>query len=135
MRLNYAFTATAAEFTPADGRVWVLGGDYDTVSVPAFPVSIPSITVVMKFLLEPSECEIPHNLRVELLDSDGNRVREPFIQTFASPRNQAAPGRAAGSGFVLNMPDTLFGAAGDYSFRILVDDHELGSIPLHMEPA
>ncbi len=42
MQLAYAMTALAAEVTP-DGKLWMLGGDFDTLTAQSFPVTHPAI--------------------------------------------------------------------------------------------
>ncbi len=76
MRLSYAFLANAAEFTPADGRMWVLGGDFDTLAASAFPVTHPVMTLVVKISAQPAECHREHRLRIERIDSDGAQIQE-----------------------------------------------------------
>ena len=114
-----------------DGRVWILGGDFDTVGSPEFPLTLPPTILVVKFLFEVTECDFQHILRVEFIDAEGERVIEPLIQPFIPERNQNAPGRESGTGFVLNLPNIQFPREGDYSFRILMDNHEYGSVPIY----
>jgi len=40
MKIAYAFLADAAQYTP-DGRLWMLGGDIDTLFVPDIPITHP----------------------------------------------------------------------------------------------
>lgn len=133
MRMVYGLTATAAEFTP-DGRVWVLGGDFDTFGVPQFPATIQFMTLVVKILAQPAECGRERTLRVELWDPDGTAIQQPIIQTFRVERNAQYSTRPVGAGFVLNMQGITFPREGDYAFHVLVDDNLVGTLPVYLIP-
>jgi len=89
MRLAYAFTANAAEVSP-DGKIYILGGDWDRISTASLPVSQPAMALVMKFEVQPTECDQDHELRVELIDMDGVRLNESIILPFR-PHAMSAP--------------------------------------------
>ncbi|HLQ34457.1 MAG TPA: hypothetical protein VK457_17370 [Chloroflexota bacterium] len=127
MQLAYAMTALAAEVTP-DGKLWMLGGDFDTLTAQSFPVTHPAMALVVKLWAQLPECEREHQLTVELIDSDGReqikRIEMPFRVA------QPAPGRRIGANLVLHLVGLQFPKPDDYAFHILVDDIEIGSVPL-----
>lgn len=130
MQLAYAFLANSAEFTP-DGRLWVLGGDFDTIMVPAFPVTHPYLTLIVKVLAQPMECGREHQLRIALIDSDGSNLHEIHAH-FTPEKRPDFPHRGVGIGMALNLAALHFQSQGDYAFHILVDNLELGSVSLHL---
>ncbi len=134
MRLSYAFLANAAEFTPADGRVWVLGGDFDTLAATAFPATHPVMTLVVKISAEPTECHREHRLRIELIDSDGTQIQQIQAQFTPEVRPQY-PHRSVGIGVAMNFQGITFPRPSNYSFHILVDDLELGTVALYLVQA
>jgi|SRR5579884_1031506 hypothetical protein len=127
MQLAYAITASAAEVTP-DGRLWLLGGDFDTLAAPNFPATHPAMALVVKLRAQPAECDREHQLVVDLIDSDG-REQIHRIEMAFQPR-QAAPGKRIGVNLVMNIVALQFPKPDDYSFHILVDDEEVGVVPL-----
>ena len=131
MRVPFALTASSAESTP-DGRVWILGGDFDTVGSPRFPVVLPTMTLVVKILFEPGETGRPHTVRTELWDEDGEVIQHPFVQTFTPERHPKFPTRNVGSVLILNMQGLSFPNPGDYAFHVLVDDHLMATTQIYV---
>jgi len=131
MNVPYALTATAAE-TTSDGRIWVLGGDFDTLGSSQFPLTLPTITLLLKVSFEPAECGAVHRLRIELWDQDGTVIQSPFTTEFTPQRNVQFPTRPAGSVIALNMQGLSFPNPGDYAFHVLVDDHQMARVPLYV---
>lgn len=132
MRLSYAFVADSAQFTPIDGRLWVLGGDFDTFGAQAFPVTHPSLTLVVKIIAQPTECGHEHRLRIELLNSAGDQIHPEISSKFSPQVNPQFRHRPVGVGLALNFLLLVFPHAGDYAFHILVDDLELGVVPIYL---
>ncbi len=130
MQLAYAFTANAAEVTP-DNKLWVLGGDFDTITASQFPAVHLAMALVVKLLVPAMECNLAHELRVDLIDSDGHAV-QPVAVTFNAQPNSERPGRDVAVSMVLNFQRLEFQRPGDYAFAISVDGHGLGSIPLNL---
>jgi len=131
MRLGYAFCASAAEFTP-DGKLWVLGGDFDTITAPGFPVVHPAMTLVIKLRVEITECDHQHGLRILLLDSDGAIVQGPMEVSFTAQRRPEAPHRPVGVGLAINFQSMVFAREGDFAFHILVDNLGLGTVQVYV---
>ncbi len=117
MGLSYAFLANAAEFTPGDGRMWVLGGDFDTLAASAFPVTHPVMTLVVKISAQPAECHREHRLRIELIDSEGAQIQE--IQARFTPEVRPQyPDRSVGIGVAMNFQGITFPRPSNCLFHI-----------------
>src|SRR5258708_4711584 len=132
MRLVYAFLADAAQFTP-DGKLSMLGGDYDTLYATAFPTIHPAVTFVLKLRLEPDEVTTEHIIRVDL-EQAGVETRYPSASLHVAP--QANADRISGPqhiASVLNFVQIVFPVPGAYTFHIVADDRELGVLPLRLE--
>jgi hypothetical protein len=130
MRLAYAFLADAAEFTP-DGKLWVLGGDLDTIRVQEFPHTYPAMALVVKLLLHSDECGYEHQIQVRVDGPLGERVAEAQINSTVSARTDY-PEEETGLAFVINYQQTSFPGPGTYSFTIIADDRAQGGIWLHL---
>lgn len=133
MELAFAITAHAAEVT-SDGKIWVLGGDFEIIHTPGFPVVQPAMALVVKIRLQPMECDQEHHLRVEMIDEDAHPLREPITLPFTPRLDPNRPGRALSLSMVLNFQNLQFATPGDYAFVILVDDIQIGSVPLTLQP-
>src|SRR5690348_14333891 len=72
MDLDFAFLADSADVTL--GKLYVLGGAFDTIHVPALPASHPVLAVVVRLLLSPHDLDRNHVLEILLLDADGKHI-------------------------------------------------------------
>jgi hypothetical protein len=131
MRLLYAFVADSAQFT-ADGKLWVLGGDFATIQAPAFPATHLAMTLVVKLEVQLTECNRDHRLRVVLLDPDGGPVIPEVELSFRPQSDPRQHHRPVGVGLNFVLQQIQFPKAGDYGFHVLVDDLELGVVPLYL---
>jgi hypothetical protein len=68
-------------------------------------------------------------LRVELIDDDGAQVHPPLALPFVPPPADRR-GKPIKMFLVLNYQNLTFPHEGDYAFHILVDDLELGTVPV-----
>ncbi len=131
MRLAFAFLADAAQSTP-DGKLWVLGGDFEDLFVPEFPAMHGALALVVRLRVPPLECGQPHRLRVEFVDSDGKKADPQLALEFRAELAPGHPTRDVGAGFVLNFQQIRYERPGDYAFHIFVDDLESGIVPLYV---
>ncbi len=69
MELSFAFLANMADHL-ADGRMIVIGPDFDIASCPQFPFVVP-IAFVVKMKVEPEEVGQPHTIKVDYRKPDG----------------------------------------------------------------
>ncbi|MBI3321714.1 MAG: hypothetical protein HYZ91_05550 [Candidatus Omnitrophica bacterium] len=133
MKLDFAFLADAANVS--QGKFYVLGGGFDRILAPSVPATHSYMTLLMRFALEPSELEKPHNLEVRLLDADGRKVHVVQNEFIARRQSESESWRPHGHIFTLNLVTAKFEAFGDYSLEIFVDGSHLGNVPLSVSPA
>src|SRR5438046_636486 len=76
MRLLFAFLADYAAAQPADGKLSVVGGGFDTIFAQGFPTQA-SMTLVIKIEFTPAECNRQHVIEIVPVDGDGR----PFLGT------------------------------------------------------
>lgn len=130
MELDFAFLADAADV--ASGKLFVLGGAFDTIHVPALPATHPTLAVVLRLLLGPHDLDRKHQLQIVLLNADG--------RTLASAQGelgvQKSPETPAGWKQAVVLPLRFFNVpfqqAGHYSIEILVNDSVVKAIPLRV---
>ena len=68
--------ANGAEYI--DGKLYLLGGDFDTINASGVPLIYPLLVIVVKFWFEPGEMHHPNVLRVVPLGPEGQVLRPPF---------------------------------------------------------
>ena len=71
------------------------------LTAPSFPGTHPAMSLVVKLWAQPTECDREHQLRVELIDSDGRECLQRIEMPF-QPK-QSAPGRRIGVNLVLHI--------------------------------
>jgi|SRR5579859_1351047 len=132
MQLGYAIIADAAQVLP-DGKVNMLGGDFDTIYAPAFPARHNALAFVVKLLFSTlSEVETQHQVRVDLTDPKGGN--HTLGSTVVIPEAKSgAPELPARFSMVINLQNLEFQLPGKYSMRLIVDEKELGALPLYLK--
>jgi hypothetical protein len=124
--------APHAEFGD-DGKVYVLGGDIDTVRIPTatFPATagVP-LYLIGKITFLAQESGQEHHARIELIAPD-ETVLESVNQRLSPPPPVA--GRQTKTGFVLMFSRITFPVPGEYAIRLVLDGTEARRLPLYVE--
>jgi hypothetical protein len=134
MKLVYTILAEAAEATQ-NGRLFLLGGEINTIWAPAFPAIHNRLAMVVKFDLEPEdERETPHTIRVDISGLD-NPIRMKgadlaFNTPSTEPDASGLPRRAL---LVLNFPPLLFPMPGKYTLQVIVDGNQVTEVPIQVQ--
>lgn len=129
-KLDFAFLADAAEAEPGR-KFYVLGGGIDSIAAPAFPVTHPHMALVLRMLVHPAEADHTHMLEIRMMDSDGGQLAN-IEGSFSATATGAQPGREISMNLVINMGNTRFERAGDYSIEILINNQHMKSLPLRL---
>jgi hypothetical protein len=130
MQLAFALLADLAEIT-SEGKIAMLGGDIDTIKTQMFPAVHPRLSLVVKLNVKPAECNREHQFQVEVLNPAGELIT-PEIKSAFIPRPGEDKDRPLKYIFVLSFPLLLLSTSGTYIFRLLVNDEELGTLPLYV---
>jgi hypothetical protein len=132
MDIEFAFLADAAQ-VPPDGKLYVLGGNVDRIHAQQFPTTHPSMTLVMKVQMHASECNRPHQLQIDLWDSQGNPLLDPSISAeiglAPDPDDPTGPSSLL---IPVNMMGLQFPRPGLYEFHIVMNGRHLKTVPLRM---
>lgn len=128
--LDFAFLADAAEAQPGR-KFYVLGGGIDSIGAPRFPVVHPHMSLVIRIIVGTLETEEEHKLEIRLIDADGADVARAN-GTF-SARGRTEPGREMALPLVMNLVNTRFERAGDYSVEIAINGEHARSLPLRLQ--
>ncbi len=131
MKLTAAFLADAAQVTA--GKLYVLGGAFDTVTARTFPAVHRSLAVVLIAEVGPGDRNRDLPIRIQLLDEDGGELG---IESQGNLRVGAPSALPAGAASIVPLVSAFgnirFPTPGGYVFRISHEDDELGQIPFRM---
>jgi hypothetical protein len=124
MQVAYLVFADAAQ-VGADGKVSMIGGDFDTINVQSLPAHHPNVALVMRLHMSPSECGVEHRLRVTVFGPLGAVLAtiEGSFTPMAPPGHKGS--RPVRSLFVINVAGLVFEMQGTYRFKVAVDDKQL----------
>jgi hypothetical protein len=123
-----------------NGKLYVTGGCWNSISVPQFPVVHPHFTVAASLNVPWQATNQQHSLRLDLIDGNGQSLLpEPIQALFETGR---PPGMRSGDEAVIVLAFNFNGlrleAAGIHEFVLEVDGTELGRIAFKVivaEPA
>jgi len=128
-KLDFAFLADAAEAEPGR-KLYVLGGGIDSINTRTFPAVHPHMSLVLRVLIHPMETDEDHAIEIRLIDSDGGELAR--IDGNINARGTTTTGRDISMNMVINMVNTRFEHAGDYSIEIMIDGEHHKSVPLRL---
>jgi|SRR6185437_14207820 len=132
MNVDFGILADTAE--ALHGKLYLMGGAFDTLWAPSVPVCCPRMSLVIRLLFTPAEEGRQHTLEVHIMDADGRRMAKVGGPIGLGPRSPQLPsGWHQGILTVLNFADLKFENFGHYSFEILVNGSSLKSIPFRVQ--
>jgi hypothetical protein len=134
MRVLFAMLADVA-VGPPDGKVYILGGGVEILKPPVLPFVVPAVSFVAKIEFTTAELGRPRVIEVVPLDSDGQPLGPPVRVETTPVANPAYPGLPVSIQLILNMRDLPVTRPQSLAFSVLVDGHELASVPLHIVAA
>ena len=124
--IDYAFLADSAQTTPGQ-KFHVLGGGVTRITGSAFPLRHPHLALVVGLRVGRTEAEREHEIRFVLVDPKGAEVAGATGSLVA---HRQADARDSTLTFSIDIWNLTFPAAGDYSFRLLVNGSEMKRLPL-----
>jgi hypothetical protein len=130
MQLHYALFADAAEIT-LSGKLAMMGGNINTLRIPAFPTLVSPLLVVISLTVDEGETGQTHSIRVELTNPEGQNILPTQIGSFTPvsnpPESAELPVRFVS---IANLSGLIVATPGMHWLRILVDDKQVGTAPL-----
>ncbi len=130
MELDFAFLADAADVSM--GKLFVLGGAFDTIHVGGFPATHPNLAVVIRLLLSPVDLDRKHKLEVLLLDADAHHLASANGELMVPKSPESPAGWKQAVILPLRFLNVPFKQMGHYSIEILVDGVMAKAIPLRV---
>jgi len=108
------------------GKINVMGV-FDRISAVAFPARHPEMVLVMKLSAGPAEYGRVRKLVVKLLNEDATQELVDWSRDLDVPPGS---GGSVDINQFLTLRDLIFPAAGVYTFYVLVDNDEKGTLPI-----
>jgi hypothetical protein len=130
MELSTAMLADGAQV--ANGKLYILGGQWDRLFVAKLPVQHSSMAVVLVIKVEYTEALTPHLLTVELmLDGHPQDVRAVGqLRTGHEPMQ--ARGAPSYAPLALTFANVTLEHLGRYEWVITSGEHALGRLPMEV---
>jgi hypothetical protein len=133
MKLTTAMVADGAH--QAEGKLYILGGQWDRLVVAKFPAQHPAMAVVLVIKVGYDEAPAPHMLNVSLM-LDGKPMGPYAVGEMTTGH---APGLARGApafvSIVLPFNNVTFEVPGRYEWVIAIDDEPMGQVPIDVANA
>jgi len=108
------------------GKINVMGV-FDRISAVDFPARHPEMVLVMKLSAGPAEYGRTRKLVVKLLDQDATQELVDWSRDIDVPPGAGGPVEI---NQFLKLRDLVFPTEGVYTFYVLVDDDEKGTLPI-----
>jgi Family of unknown function (DUF6941) len=131
MQLVYAFFADAADVGQT-GKISLVGGDFETIFVSQVPTIHPQFALVARLLVSPEECETSHAAQLYYVAPNGTAV-PLFTFQFTPHMVPGREGQPVRYFLVTNLALVVFLVLGEHVFHLVVDDKDLGTIPIRVE--
>ena len=127
MRLTTAMLADAAQVQ--GGKLFVLGGGFDTISARTIPVVHRSLTLAMVAEVEPDERHRDLEVAIQLIDEDGGPLD---VEAKGKLRVGAPPNLPPGSASIVPIVSPFYNIrfpdAKGYAFVVSFEDEELSRV-------
>ena len=129
LTLRSAMLADAASV--ADGKLYVHGGQWDTLATPALPLRHASLALAVVIEVPYDEAFRTHELEV-VLDLDGRTVEAARIvgQLQAGHAPTLAPGASTFVPLAFTIQNLELHEAGRYEWVVLLNGEHAGRIPM-----
>ena len=124
--IDFAFLADAVDAPPGQ-KFNVLGGGITQIAGVAFPLVHPHLALVVGITMTATEAGREHEVRIALLDPDGQEQASTSVSLVAQPQ---PGGRDALLTLGVDLWHVEFRIPGDWSVRLLVNGSERKRLPL-----
>ncbi len=113
------------------GKLFILGGGWDTLWVRGFPARHPTLAIGLRLRVPVSWGKENLKLSVELQDADGSSLLpHPLSHDIRLPTSEQRPAGATDVGLIRSFTfnNLVFRREGSYSFVISVDDQPVSRL-------
>ena len=132
MRCTAALLADAAQVV--GGKLYMLGGGFDTLTAREYPVTHRALSLVIVFEVGPLDRNRDLEIVTKLLDEDGREMGVESKGTFRVGTPSTLPAGATSLIPLVTVFGNLqFPEPGGYVFIIEHDEQELARVPLRLQ--
>jgi len=113
------------------GKLFILGGGWDTLWVRGFPARHPTLAIGLRLRVPVSWGKETLKLSVELQDADGSSLLpHPLSHDIRLPTSEQRPAGATDVGLIRSFTfnNLVFRREGSYSFVISVDEQPVSRL-------
>lgn len=131
MELTTAMLADGAQQGP-NGKLYILGGQWDRLTVPSFPAQLPAMALVLVLRVDYHEALDQHRIEVDLtLDGQVQEVRAAaqFVTGHAPGLSRGTPSFVS---LALPFNNVRFEKPGRYEWVISSESDAIGRVPLEV---
>lgn len=133
MEVDFAFLADGAD--AVNGKIYVMGGAFDTIWAKEAPIVHPKLSLVLRLVLDSVELDRQHQLEIVVMDEDGKGIAKVGGPLEIKKNPQAYKGWPQPFLTVMNFVNLTFPKFGDYSFRIVFNNNSVKPISLRIAQA
>lgn len=133
MRVTAALLADAAQVV--GGKLYLMGGAFDTLTAPRFPATHRSLSLVVVVEVGPGDRNRDLEVSTTLYDEDGQEIGVRSQGTFRVGAPSTLPAGATSLiPLVTVFGNIQFPEPGGYVFIVEHEGQELSRIPLRVQP-
>jgi hypothetical protein len=129
MELDFALFADSAS-VPPDGKVYILGGGFSTITLPQLPGRV-TFAVVAGFRFGPADAGRTHNVEVRFVDENQKLILPPINLQFQS--QQPPPDEREVTVSTVSFLSPMFGQPGGYAAEYWYGDRMLTSVRMRVD--
>jgi len=119
-----------------NGKLYLLGGAFDTINARAFPAAVRSLAVVLVAEVGPGDRNRDLPIAIRLFDEDGTALG---VESTGMMRVGAPSSLPAGASSLVPLVSSFVGVhfprPGGYVFIVQHEEEELGRIPFRVREA
>lgn len=130
MEVDFALLSDRADIV--NGKLYMIGGAFDTIFSPQAPVKYQSMTLAMRFMFSATELNQAYKIEVRLIDDDGKKIISIPGQIVVKENPGTSQGYKTSVLTAINFFNTQFPKFGDYSFDIFVGERCVKSVSLRL---
>lgn len=130
MKVDFAFLADSAQVI--DGKLFVMGGGFDTIWTTRLPAIQQHVAFVMRLLFSNKDAGKRHNLEIKVVHEDKGEVARLSGELRIEKQPRTPMVGASSVSTVMNIESLQFRELGNYRFEIHVNGSHMKSIPLRI---
>jgi hypothetical protein len=130
MELDFALFADSAA-VPPDGKVYILGGGFSTITLPQLPGRV-TFAVVAGFRFGAADAGRTHQVELRFVDEGGKLILPPVNLQFQSAGEAPPEGREVTVSTV-SFLSPMFGEPGGYSAEYWYGERMLAGVRMRVE--